>query len=379
MRSIAWATVLIGLSFADSATSSEPTHRLFGHLADGKPVQVYSWRTDALEVSITNFGGRILRLRTPDREGHFDDIVLGFDKLDAYLKGDAFFGAVVGRYANRISHGRIVLHGRTYQLTQNGGDNSIHGGRIGFDKRLWQDHIEHGSLVLTYVSPAGEEGYPGTLTTTVRYTINRNEIRIDYQATANQDTIVNLTNHTFFNLAGAGSGTVLDHELTLNADWYTPTDDDLIPTGVISKVAGTPFDFRTPHRIGERIDDPALRYTKGYDQNWVIVHHQADLALAARVFEPRSGRVLEVLTTEPGVQFYTGNFLDGSLTGKDGKHYVRYGGFCLETQHFPDSPNHPDFPSTLLKAGHTFRSVTIFRFSVTSAISLKDWTSGARR
>jgi aldose 1-epimerase len=377
MRSSAFAILFIGLGFAGVIAAGEPKHRLFGRLPDGRPVEIYTWHTGALDVEVTNYGGRIVSVRAPDREGHFQDVVLGFGSLDGYLTENNFFGAIIGRYANRIDHGRFILDGRTYHLTQNGGDVSIHGGRVGFAQRLWKGHAKDGSLVLTYTSPGGEEGYPGTLTATVRYTVRHNEIRIDYRATTDADTILNFTNHTFFNLAGAGNATVLAHEILLNADRYTPVDGRLVPTGAISKVEGTPFDFRTPHPIGEHIEDPALRATKGFDQNWVIDHSRAGLTFAARVLDPGSGRTLEVFTTEPGVQFYTANHLDGSLTSADGKHYDRFGAFCLETQHFPDSPNHPNFPSTVLKPGRTFHSVTLFRFFSTPARSLNHRASSS--
>ena len=345
------------------ARAAEISNQSFGHLPDGRAVDLYTLRSAILTASITTYGGRVVSLEAPDRAGKRDDVVLGYDTVAEYVDGKPFFGALVGRYANRIAHGRFVLDGKTVRVTKNEGENSLHGGRVGFDKRLWQARIDHGALVLTYTSPDGEEGYPGTLTATVRYRLVRNALRIDYEATSDKDTVVNLTNHSYFNLAGAGSGLVLDHELTLYADRYTPTDAESIPTGEVSDVAGTPFDFRTPHRIGERIDAEELRTGLGYDQNWVLNPHRQRIGLAARVDEPISGRRLEVLTSEPGIQFYSANHLKDSLVGKGGKHYARNSAFCLETQHFPDSPNHANFPSTELKAGHVFRSTTLFRFS----------------
>jgi aldose 1-epimerase len=366
---MALGLLAIATAMANADQGQAPSavdQREFGRLPDGTPVQLYVLRSAALRVSITNYGGRIVSLETPDRYGSLADVVLGYDTLQGYLAGKPFFGALVGRYANRIAHGRFILAGKAYQLTRNDGDNSLHGGRVGFDKRLWQGHIDHGTLVLTYVSRDGEEGYPGTLTVTVRYSVVGNELRLMYDASTDKDTVLNLTNHSYFNLAGQGSGTVLGHEMTLYAARYTPVDAQSIPTGEIRSVVGTPFDFRTPHTIGERIDAQILRASKGYDMNWVIDHHGRALALAARVYEPHSGRILEVLTTQPGVQFYSGNALDGTIIGKHNSRYVLHGGFCLETQHFPDSPNRPNFPSTVLRARQHFHSMTVFRFTTQS-------------
>lgn len=337
----------------------------FGQLADGTPVDIYTLKSAALEVSISNYGGRIVTLKTRDRDGRQDDVTLGYDSLAPYLARKDFFGALVGRYANRIAHGRFTLNGQTYQLAINSGENSLHGGLVGFDKQLWQAHAEPNGLKLTYVSKDGEENYPGTLTVTVHYTVVRNELRIEYRATTDRDTVVNLTNHAYFNLAGIGNDTVLGHEVTVYANRYTPADAGRIPTGELRDVTGTPFDFRKPHTFGERIDstDEQIVSSRGYDHNWVLNGPAGHLSLAAEVYEPKSGRVMQVLTTQPGLQIYTGNFLDGSLIGKRGIHYQSRSGFCMETQHFPDSPNHPDFPTTTLKAGHTFQSTTIYRFS----------------
>jgi aldose 1-epimerase len=338
------------------------SHRLFGHLSDGRPVELYTLKSEALEVSITNYGGRIVSLRCADRTGHVDDIILGYDTLEEYLRARSFFGALVGRYANRIANGQFVLEGHPYQVTQNDGQNSLHGGRIGFDMRLWQARPDGAALVLTYVSPDGEEGYPGTLTATVRYSVAGNELRVDYRAKSDKDTVVNLSNHSFFNLAGEGNGTVLAQELTLYADRYTPVKPDRIPTGELRSVSGTPYDFRTEHAIGERIDaDAEMRANHGYDMNYVINRSERALAPAARVRDPASGRIMELFTTQPGVQLFTANTL--SVSGKGGRQYVPHGAFCLETQHFPDSPNEPDFPSTELKGGQSFHAVTVFRFS----------------
>jgi aldose 1-epimerase len=298
------------------------------------------------------------------------DVVLGFDHLDDYLGNDPFFGALVGRYANRIDKARFTLDGVEYKLAKNDGENSLHGGLKGFDKKAWkarEPSKDHPALELTYLSKDGEEGYPGNLNVKVVYTLtDSNELRIDYTATTDKNTVLNLTNHSYFNLAGQGSGDVLKHVLMINADRFTPIDAALTPTGELRSVAGTPLDFRKPTAIGARIDDDneQLKFGKGYDHNFVLNHKGNDLTLAARVTEPQSGRVLEVLTTQPGVQLYTGNFLDGTIHGKGGKVYGRRSAFCLETQHFPDSPNQPKFPSTELKPGQTYHQTTIYKFSV---------------
>ncbi|MBI1879877.1 MAG: galactose mutarotase [Chloroflexi bacterium] len=320
-------------------------------------------------AKITDYGGIVLSLDAPDRSGALGDVVLGFDTLEEYLRGNPYFGALIGRYGNRIANGKFSLKGIEYTLAQNHAPNSLHGGLKGFDKVFWDarpiDSSDGSALELTYLSPDGEEGYPGTLLVKVIYTFTPdNALRIDYSATSDKDTVVNLTHHSFFNLAGKGD--ILDHVLTLNADKFTPVDKTLIPTGELRPVAGTPFDFNQPTAIGLRIDqaDEQLKFALGYDHNWVLNNNDGSLALAAHVFEPSSGRVMEVYTTEPGLQFYSGNFFDGSVTGKGGQIYEQRTGFCLETQHFPDSPNHPHFPSTVLKAGQIYTSTTIYKFSV---------------
>jgi aldose 1-epimerase len=343
--------------------------RAFGALPDGSEADLYTLKSANLEVRITNYGGRIVSIWAPDRRGRRDDVVLGFDAPGQYAAAKPFFGALLGRYANRIAGGQFTLDGHTWHTTQNAGQNTLHGGLRGFDKRLWEAHPEGSDLVLRYVSPDGEEGFPGTLTALVRYRLVGDELRIHYQATTDQDTVVNLSNHSYFNLAGAANGDVLDHRLTLFADRYTPSDSAGIPTGELLSVAATPFDFRRSRRIGERIDAAELHATRGYDQNWVLnppPNGRAAPRLVAIAREPRSGRVLEVLTTEPGVQFYTANSFDGTLVGKAGKRYPLHGGFCLETQHFPNSPNEPDFPTTVLRAGQRFDSTTVFRFNVSA-------------
>ena len=343
----------------------------FGETADGTPVQLYTLRNEqGMEAQITNYGGIITSLKVPDSEGNFEDVVLGFSSLDKYLEGHPYFGAIVGRYANRIDEGQFTLNDSTYTLATNNGPNHLHGGTKGFDKRTWEARQGTGEdgpyLELSYVSPDGEEGYPGTLTTTVTYTLlPENALRIDYEAETNKKTILNLTNHSYFNLAGDGS--ILDHRLMINAHQFTPIDSTLIPTGTLRSVEGTPFDFTEPTRIGARInsDNQQIQFAGGYDHNFVLKEKTPDdeLTLAARVYEPRSGRVMEVRTTQPGVQFYSGNFLDGSLTGKGGTAYEHRNGFCLETQHFPDSPNQPSFPSVVLEPGETYSETTVYDFS----------------
>jgi len=341
----------------------------FGKTAEGQ-VDLYTLTNrNGIEVRITNYGGRVVSLLAPDRHGKVADVVLGFDNLDDYLGNNPFFGALVGRYANRIAKARFTLDGVEYKLAQNNGPNSLHGGLKGFDKVIWPAReLSKGppTLELTYVSQDGEEGYPGKLTAKVVYALtDNNELRIDYTATTDKDTVLNLTNHSYFNLAGQGTGDILKHEIMINADRFTPVDATLIPTGELRQVQGTPLDFRQAMAIGARIDadDEQLKFGKGYDHNFVINHTGRGLSLAARVTEPESGRVMEVFTTQPGVQFYTGNFLDGTVHGKGGKAYGRRSAFCLETQHFPDSPNQPKFPSAELKPGQTYHQTTAFKFS----------------
>ncbi len=344
------------------------TKQAFGRTSDGAAVDLYTLADGKVEVRIMNYGGIIVSLRAPDREGKLDDVVLGYDSFEGYRTNPAYFGAIIGRYANRIAHGSFQLDGKTYSIPKNNGDNTLHGGIRGFDKKLWTAHEIKDGIELTYVSKDGEEGFPGTLTTIVRYTLNGGALRIDYSATTDKDTVLNLTNHSYFNLAGQGKGEVLGHVVKIDAARFTPVDSSLIPTGELKSVQGTPFDFRTPHAIGERIDsnDEQLRLGMGYDHNFVLDHPEGQLAEAAEVYEPTTGRILRVLTTQPGVQFYTGNHLDGSITGKGGVVYKPRFAFCLETQHFPDSPNHPSFPSTELKPGQKFHSVTVFQFSAGS-------------
>ncbi len=343
----------------------------FGKMPDGRPVDIYQIDNGkGLQVAITNYGAIVTSIRFPDAKGMDGDVALGYNTLDDYLKSSPYFGAIVGRYGNRIAKGKFSLNGAEYKLAINNGENTLHGGKEGFDKRLWTVREAPGGIELTYTSPDGEEGYPGRLTAVVTYTLTPgNELRIDYSATTDKETVVNLTNHTYFNLAGEGSGEILDHEVMIDADKFTPVDVGLIPTGELKPVEGTPFDFRKATPIGARIGqtDEQLKFGKGYDHNWVLNHADGKLSLAARVRDPKTGRILEVSTTEPGLQFYTGNFLDGTLHGKSGKPYNFRNGFCMETQHFPDSPNQKAFPSTVLKPGAPYKSTTIYKFSVDGA------------
>ncbi len=342
----------------------------FGNTTDGKAVEIYKLaNSHGMEVRIMTYGGVIVSLKTPDKTGHVADIVLGFDTLAPYLSKNPYFGAIVGRYANRIGGARFTLDGKVYKLAANDGPNSLHGGLKGFDKVVWQaesfEKPGDGGVILRYTSPDGDEGYPGTVHVTVTYTLDeKDEFRIDYQATTDKATPINLTNHTYFNLDGEGSGKILGTEMMINADHFTPVDSTLIPTGKIAGVAGTPLDFTKPTPIGARIEDKyeQLALGHGYDFNFVINRTGPGLTLAARAYDPRSGRVLEVDTTEPGVQFYTGNFLNG-VQGKHGHLYNQRDAFCLETQHYPDSPNKPGFPSTILRPGQTFHSTTVWKFS----------------
>ena len=343
----------------------------FGTLADGTEISLYTLVNDTgMRTTITNYGGIVVSLTAPDRDGNFADVVLGFDTLQEYVEHSPFFGAIVGRYGNRIANGKFVLNGVEVVLAQNDGQNHLHGGLRGFDKRVWDSRAvetaEGPALELTYTSPDGEEGYPGTLSVKVVYTLtNDNALKIGYTATTDKPTVVNLTNHSYFNLSAGAADTILEHEMTINVDTFTPVDGTLIPTGKIRAVDGSPLDFRTAMPIGARInaDDAQLRFGGGYDHNWIVNGEPGALRLAARVYEPASGRVMTVTTTEPAVQFYAGNMMPPSLRGKGGREYGRRGGLCLETQHYPDSPNKPEFPSTVLEPGQTYQSMTVYTFS----------------
>ena len=362
------AVLLIGAATIHAATKIARAD--FGKMPDGTPVQIFTLTNDhGLEARICTYGGAVVSLKTPDRSGHMADIVQGFDTLEGYLNPAVpYFGALIGRYGNRIGHARFTLDGKEYHLPVNNGENTLHGGDKGFDKVVWTPReLKDGGLELTYTSKDGEMGFPGTLKATVQYHLTpANELRIDYNATTDKDTVVNLTNHSYWNLKGAGNGTILDHILTIKASKFTPVDAGLIPTGELKPVAGTPFDFTKPTAIGARIEqsDEQLKLGGGYDHNFVLDRTGSGLSMAALVEEPSTGRVMEVDTTEPAVQFYTGNFLDGTLKGKGGLTYPKRAALCLETQHFPDSPNKPNFPTTELKPGQTYKSTTVYRFSV---------------
>lgn len=350
------------LTYGDKKMSIEK--RPFGKTNDGQNVYLYILtNSNGLKTEILTYGGVVKSLYIPDRNGKLDDIVLGFDNLRDYLERNPHFGTLVGRYANRIGNAKFTLKGINYTLAKNNGPNHLHGGIKGFDKVIWNDRIiettDGPALKLTYLSKDGEEGYPGNLNVTVIYTLtNNNELKITYEAQTDKTTVINLTNHSYFNLAGVGSGDILNHVLTLNADHFTPVDDGLIPTGEIKPVRNTPMDFTKPAPIGSRIG----RLKGGYDHNYCINNPDGSLTLAATVYEPKTGRVMEIFTTQPGVQFYTGNFLNGSLEGKDAVYY-KHTGFCLETQHYPDSPNKPNFPSTVLQPGQKYDQTTVFKFS----------------
>ena len=357
---------------SESPATVTVTRSAFGRLPDGHGVDVYTLaNAQGIEVRVMTYGAIITVVRTPDRVGHVEDIALGFDNLAGYLSEHPYFGALVGRYANRVARGQFTLDGTTYHLALNNGPNSLHGGLRGFDKVLWSaEPFSNGNaagVTLRYASADGEEGYPGTMHVRVTYTLNsRDELDVDYEATTNKPTVVNLTQHSYWNLHGEGRGDILDHLVEIDASYFTPVDSTLIPTGQIAPVAGTPFDFRTPVAVGARIAAPneQLRCGGGYDHNFVLDRKEGGLTHAARVIDPVSGRTLDVNTTEPGMQFYTGNFLDGTIRGKGGLVYVHRGALVLETQHYPDSPNHPNFPSTVLRPGATFRSRTVFTFGV---------------
>lgn len=340
---------------------------------DFDSIQLYTLKNSSgMTVKATNYGAIITSIIVPDRDGKMADVALGYDSVESYINAvdKPYFGAVVGRYGNRIAKGEFTLNGETYSLLKNNGENHLHGGAIGFDKVVWavDNYVEGKSLTLSYLAKDKEEGYPGNLQLKVTYTLtDDNSLTVDYHATTDKATPINVTQHTYFNLKGEGQGTILDHQLMLNAKQFTPVDEGLIPTGKMPVVAGTPFDFTSAKAIGRDIgqDNEQLKFGLGYDHNWVLDKSGEDgkLTLAARVHEPSSGRMMEVHTTEPGIQFYCGNFLDGRLKGKSGKSYVHRGGFCLETQHFPDSPNQTNFPTTILNPGDTHRSQTVFKFS----------------
>jgi aldose 1-epimerase len=358
--------VFFALVLLASHVEAKVTKSVFGSMPDGTKVEIFTLEEGSLKARVMTYGARLVSLEVPDRSGKISDIVLGYESLDGYTADPkSYFGSIVGRYGNRIAHATFTLDGKRYDLPANDGVNTLHGGIKGFDKLVWKgQEIPHG-VELTLVSKDGDQGFPGTLTARVRYTLEAHALKIEYFATTDKDTVLNLTNHSYFNLAGEGQGDILNHLVIIPADRYTPVDSGLIPTGELAPVAGKPLDFHKETAIGARIDDPneQMRLGGGYDHNFVLNGKMGVLQEAARVVEPTSGRVLTVETTQPGVQFYSGNFLDGTLHGKHGHVYAKHTGFCLETQHFPDSPNHPKFPTSELKPGETYHSVTFFKFS----------------
>ena len=340
---------------------------VWGKTADGAQVYLYTLSSGDLEVRVTNYGAYLVGVRTPDRSGRVQDVVLGFDALEGYVtRPNAYLGALVGRYANRISRGQFVIDGNHYEIPTNNGRNALHGGPVGFDQYVWNAEQIGGAIEFTHVSPDGDMGFPGTMTAKVRYTLSGQTLRLDYFATTDKPTILNLTNHAYFNLRGDDDGDILGHVLEINSEEYLPADGEQIPTGEIALVEGTPLDFRRPAVIGARIDEDfeQLRLAGGYDHNFIIVGKPGELRFAARATDPASGRTLAVETTEPGMQFYSGNMLNGKLTGRYGKKYTPRTGFCLETQHYPDAPHHANFPSTVLRPGELFHQTTAFTFGV---------------
>jgi aldose 1-epimerase len=368
LRLIGVGGLWLALFCMSAEAKTEVTTQPFGKMPDGTSVEIHSLSDGTYEARIATYGGVIVSLKVPDRSGKSVDVVLGFDDLNGYVgnfngSSTAFFGAIIGRYANRIAHGAFSLDGQKYSLPLNDGQNSLHGGPHGFNNVVWKAKPIDNGVELTYVSKDGEAGYPGTLSAVVRYTLVKGDLSIEYSATTDKDTVVNLTNHSYFNLAGQGD--ILNHQLALHASRFTPVDAGLIPTGELKSVESTPFDFRKATAIGARInaDDEQLHLGHGYDHNWVLDSKGGILAEAAELYDPASGRVLKVLTDQPGIQFYSGNFLNGSIKGKGGKPDELHAALCLETQHFPDSPNHSDFPTTELKPGERYHTVTVFRFS----------------
>jgi aldose 1-epimerase len=354
---------------ANEVSMTDITKSTFGKTFQDETAEIYTLKNAKIEARISTYGATLVGVKTADRDGKFADVVLGYDSLQGYLEDTCFLGAIVGRYGNRIAKGAFAIDGHKYQLPLNNGENSLHGGPQGFDKKIWAARTGPDCVAFTLVSPDGDMGYPGTLTVEVVYTLEESALRLDYTATTDKATVVNLTNHAYFNLHGDDRGDILDHEMTIHADRFTPTDASLIPTGELAEVAGTPLDFHTPTRIGLRIHEKyePLEFGSGYDHNFVLNHNyvlngaNGELKPAARLYDPASGRVLTVSTTEPGVQFYAGNFLDGAI-GRHGVAYAKNTGLCLETQHYPDAPNQPQFPTTLLKPGETLRSTTVFAF-----------------
>ena len=362
-----FARAILLLMTTSLAAHGAVTKSSFGKMPDGTPVDLYTLKSPSVEVGLITYGARIVSIKTADKTGKVADVALGYNDLQGYLTDNkTYVGSIVGRYGNRIAHGKFSLDGKEYNIPLNNGPNTLHGGTVGFDKAIWKAVEIPGGVEFTHVSPDGDQGYPGTLTAHVKYTLTGDALKIDYTATTTKDTVVNLTNHAYFNLGGEGTGLILPEEITIYADHYTPVDSGLIPTGELAPVAGTPFDLRKPTPIGKADPnaDPQMKLGGGYDHNWVLNGKIGELHPAARVFDPKTGRVMTVSTTEPGVQFYAGTSIPGTFKGKSGVVYVKNAGLCLETQHFPDSPNHPTFPTTELKPGHTMHSTTVFTFTI---------------
>lgn len=366
--SAAAVLLLISSSAPQMFAQTKVNKEAWGKTSAGEAVEIYTLTDPDLTVRITTFGARVVSIDAPDRNGKKADVVLGYNNVQAYeADKDTYFGSIVGRYGNRIAKGTFSIDGQTFHVPVNNNGQALHGGPAGFDHKVWTGRALPNGVEMTLVSPDGDMGFPGTLTAHVRYTLQGKALRLDYSATTDKPTVVNLTNHSYFNLAGEGSGTILDQKLMINADRYTPVDAVLIPTGQLAPVSGTPFDFRTPTAIGARIGQPdeQLKLAGGYDHNFVLNRKPGSgLQLAARAVDPASGRTLTVTTTQPGLQFYAGNFLNGTLTGISGAKYGKRGAFCLETQHYPDSPNKTNFPSALLRPGQTLHSTTVFTFGV---------------
>ena len=361
-----FARAILFLMTTSMAAHGAVTKTSFGKLADGTAVDLYTLKSPSVEVGLITYGARVVSIKTADKTGKVADVALGYSTLEGYVTDNkTYVGSVVGRYGNRIAHGKFSLDGKEYTIPLNNGANTLHGGTTGFDKKVWTAKEVPGGVEFTLVSPDGDMGYPGTLTVHAKYTLHADALRIDYSATTDKDTVLNVTNHSYFNLSGEGSGLILGEHIMIDADRYTPVDSGLIPTGELAPVAGTPFDLRKPTLIGaaDPNSNDQMKLGGGYDHNWVLNGKMGELHLAAKVHDPATGRIMTVTTTEPGVQFYAGTSIPGTFTGKAGVVYLKNAGFCLETQHFPDSPNHPKFPTTELKAGQTMHSTTVFTFT----------------
>jgi aldose 1-epimerase len=368
LKAILLGAILLVIGSGAAVAKTKVTTQPFGKLPDGTAVELYTLSDEPFEAQIATYGGVLVSFKGPDRSGKSGDVVLGFDTVDGYVNNfngssNAFFGAIIGRYANRIAHASFTLDGKKYSLPQNNGENTLHSGTHGFNNVVWKAKQVANGVELSYLSTDGDSGFPGNLTVTVTYTLMRGALRIEYLATTDKDTVLNLTNHAYFNLAGQGD--ILNNQLMLKASHFTPVDSGLIPTGELKPVESTPFDFRKATSVGARInaDDAQIKLGRGYDHNWVLDNKSRKLAEAAELYDPSSGRVLKVMTDQPGIQFYSGNFLDGAVKGKGGTPYQQHAALCLETQHFPDSPNHPAFPTTELKPGKKYHTVTVYSLS----------------